>query len=279
MVDDSAGNIGDVFTMDSVHGCTLAELTIDALTARAAGRAVAVLGGDTTVKLPGYHISRAQHVIDIDMNNQYDGIVALDKSATNGIWGLSIGGDCNRFNFYRNHAAGRFPIDINTPHGASIEVHQAWIVGPADYATGPIGIRLRASGDTSLIGVRTFGVQTGLLIDPQVNGAESVMALDVTSCYFDASNGACCRFNPIAGLTIPIVATFMNTWFATSTTTHAVHGSNGTGHNVAFRGCSMLNAAGYGLRGDTGCDATTFSNSDCFFGPPLSNTSGATSYV
>jgi len=279
LIDDSGGNIGDAFLLDAVRNVKLSGFTIDAVSPRSAGAHVRVKGGDPSFKLGSFAISRAQHVIDVDCNNFFDGVVVEDKSATNGAWGVSIGGTADRFNFFTNGATGRFPVDINTPHGASILLNYLWPVGNATPANGPAGIRIRGSGDTTLIGVRTWGTQQGLIVDPQVNGAESVMAIDASGCYFDFANAECFRFNPIAGLTIPIVANFVKTWFASSLTTHDVRGSNGTGHRVNFGQCSFLNAAAFGLRGDTGCDATTFGNNNCNFGPPLVNASGGASYV
>lgn len=283
MVDDSGGAVGDAFVMSAVHHCGLNGLTISASSVRSAGRAIHISGGDTTVQLGSFKISRAQHFIDVDMNNQYDGILIDDVDANNGNWATTVGcGD--RTAIWRNFATNRYAYDLNSPHGASHQLKNIFVYGNATPANGPYAFRVRGTGDLTATGLSTWGVVNGLLIDPDGIGAESVMELKFAECYFDFASGACFRYNPGALVAVPLMAQFSNVWFASSSTSHGAHGSNpnNISSQVTFKGCEFLNNAGYGLRGDTNCTSSNFGTpvtSNAFYGPPLANTSGDTQYV
>jgi hypothetical protein len=265
--------VGDMFTMDSVDRCAVRMLTIDAASVRSAGYAVRIIGGTDDGGL-----MRSQHVIDVDMNNQYDGVFVEDEDSSNPAWHTMIGNP-DRMALWKNFAAGRYPYTLNTPYGAGHFVKNLWIYGNATPANGSYGLRIQGFGDVTIEGVSTWGCLHGLLVDPQTIVQATVGLLQCSNSIFDFSENECFRFNPSDPITGVIVGMFNNVWFATSRTKSNIRGSNGATHQISFNGCSFLNAAAYGLRGDTGCDATTFKVNNGNFGPPLTNASGTTSYV
>ena len=278
VADDSAGNYGDMYTISSKYGCSIRGIAMDAGSVRSAGYAVRVSGGDTSVKLSSFGFARTQHFVDVDMNNQFNGVLIEDASPTNGDWGTVVG-SADRMGLWRNFAAGGIAFDCQAYHGGAEVFQNTFIYGDPTPANGPVGVRIRGTGGITMLALQTWGTRNGVLIDPQVEASESVCAIKASYCYFDFSNAECVRFNPIAGLVRPIVGSFSNCWIASCLTTHNIRGSNGTGHTFFFRGGEILNAAGFGLRGDTGCTSANFAATNTNFGPPLVNASGDTSYL
>ena len=267
------GCAGDLFTMNDVDRCGIRMLTIDAASVRSAGYAVRITGGTTGIG----SLVRAEHSIDVDMNNQYDGVLIEDNASDEGPWNSCVG-DPGRMAIWKNFAVNRFPYTLNAPHGAGHFVKNLWIFGNETPANGSYALRLQGFGDVTIEGISTWGTIHGLLVDPVGIVQPSVGLITCSDSIFDFAENECFRFNPSDPVTGVIVGNFNNCWFATSRTKSNVRGSNGATHQINFNACTFLNAAAYGLRGDTGCDANTFKVNNGNFSP-IANVSGTTSYV
>ena len=184
IADDTAGNFGDMFTMNVLWGCRLGapgmEFTLDAKSARTAGIAVHCSGGI----LDSLGLPQSRHAIDVDMNNQFIG-VKIDDAGGHGDWGTQIGSGTRRA-FWKNFAAGGNAMWFNTI-GASQQVHNLLIINPT-LTTGPgAGIRYTNSGDIKFFGVDVYGQGGGFLADSNSgNGSGSLLMFQ--GCEFDSTS-------------------------------------------------------------------------------------------
>jgi hypothetical protein len=90
----AAAHTGDGILFDKVQNGVLQDVSITAVTPRATGNAVHIKGGDPSVELdPLYPLKNSgTRIVNVDMVDQYNGIVISNDSDTNTNWRAFING-------------------------------------------------------------------------------------------------------------------------------------------------------------------------------------------
>lgn len=256
IADDSLGNIGDVFSLTNVRGCSIWGLTIDALVTRTAGCAVRIKGGDSTRKLQGYGMSLGGHSIVVDMNKQYNHVIIEDNGSF-GDWGSTVGSG-ERKSMWRNAAAGGHGYWVTGPFGASQVINNVFMSTSSMAVTPAAALRYQGSGDITFKSVQTFGFTNGMKLDPQgVVGEASGSLIQVSDCQFDSTctaGGANILINPGAGSTGRLFVKFSNLWIA-GAISHGLHvtGLASTIESIQIgAAANFFSNGGYGVRVDNG---------------------------
>ncbi len=247
IVDDSAGNIGDLFTLTNTVGVRFEDFFVTASALRGAGAIWRVKGGDSTDPLNGFVLRANLTSIErVDIDSYFDGLAVADNNPY-GTWQLYVR-DCN----WRNGHTEGFGLDLNCnlnpagqAYGASHYFENVWAYNSTNKTTGA-GFRIRGSGDWQMKGCQTWGM-AGLVMDVPAGGRVSTGRL--VACYFDAhSSGSVVQLIPSATAQTFGDIEFMGCWFA---------GAGGTGNHgmlinspavkqVRFRGCQFFSNSGAG---------------------------------
>lgn len=289
LVDDSGGNIGNVFTLTSLRGCRLMDLTIDATVPRSAGRAVYIVGGDAAHQLAAFGIADGGHVIDVDMNNQFNGIELTDNGSALGDWG-SVIGTGRKMKWLNGGAGGGFGIFFNCLHGASQVVNNLFLYTPQGGSTAGPAIRYKGSADITLKSIQTIGYGQGFICDPTVNPSIAGDALiQMSDCQWDSTSSIGTdnvQFNLGAGVGGAFVQCEMvNNWIA-GATRHGLYVTGDAAGKLFINytsGTIFQNGnggTGYGIRVDNGSGPGGAGR--LIVGTPvrfMNNVSGATLYT
>lgn len=285
--DDTAGNFGDIFTLTSLRTCSLQSMTIDAKSGRSAGAAVKVAGGVSSYQLGSFGICNGGHTIDIDLNNQFDGVVFVDAAGL-GDWGTTIG-NASRKAMWRNFSAGGHGgVWFNSPHAASEVVENIFMSAP--LATGAaVGIRYTASGDITLRSVQTLGMGGGFVADctsnPSAAGDGLVM---MNGCQWDSTATNATYHNVLVnlggGLSGVIYISMDDTWVAGATGNGIyVTGGSPTVCKLNWSSGVCFSNTGFGVKVDNGAGNTRIcvTQSAANVGGVFidSNTGGTTSFT
>ena len=191
VVDDSTGNIGDAIVFTSTYDDSIEDLSFDSASQRTAGSYVTVAGGNPSIAvLPTFGITATYfHMVDVDMNNFYNGFVIKDSGAHNGAWGVYT-----TRGFFTNPAAGGTAFLLSSqgetngyPNGASWFIKDPWIFGYSTPLANTTGVNVTGTSDFTLDNVETWGLTNGLLINPV--GGMAVYSGHIQNCFFDFSQG------------------------------------------------------------------------------------------
>lgn len=258
LVDDSSGNIGDVFNITNLQGCGLHNLTIDAVSPRSAGDTLKIAGGASVTGIDV--LSPARHVIeDVHMIRQFNGMHVLDSVSgsirtwllyvNRGLWqefgagGTGIWMDCGT-------VAGGSP-------GASQFIANLFLSNSAGLSSTALSaIRVSGGGDLTFDNVETWGWTNGVNVDAP--SGRLVQAFNTKGCFFDTNSGDSVLISPNAAATVTR-SKWTNTW---------IGNSNGNGFNLVgaavtdmqFDNCGVHSLAGAGKWGVimNGCANNSF---------------------
>lgn len=251
LVDDSHGNVGDAFTITNLRGCSITGLTADAPSPRTAGSFCRISGG-SNIRLQTFNIALGGHVIDIDTNNQFNGVIIQDSGVI-GDWGSTVGNPM-RMGSWRNMNSTGVGILLNTPHGASQFIHKIFMSGITGQS--PVGIRIIGTGGATIDRIQTEDMANSILIDPSAAMADTVSLLQFEACQFDSCSADEFLVNLKSGSSTPLFIDINNTWIAASG-----GGQNGirvTGiagvalQHLTMVGGSIVACGAYGVKGENG---------------------------
>lgn len=263
LIDDTAGNIGDLFTLNSAKNVRILGMKVDAVSARSAGCAVKVVGGDPSQQLAAFGIAGGGHVIDVDMNNQFTGVQFDDDGAGRGDWGTVIGSMDRKAKWLNWGAGGGKGVFINSLHAASQVINNIFLYTATGGSTAGIGVHYRGSADITLNSIQTIGGLNGFVCDAVANPSAAGDALiQMVNCQWDSTSTIGTdnmQFNLGAGVGGSFVQCDMvNNWIAGA----ARHGLYITGDAAAklfvnyiggtiFQN-GLASGLGYGIRVDNG---------------------------
>jgi len=190
-LDDAGGLAGDdAFLVNSVLNFALRGMTVIAASPRTAGSVVKVLGVNNITHTPAQR-TRQYTIEDVDMEDQFNGVVFNDGPANAGAWG----GFINRCEWVRFNTGG-VGIWVNSPHGgqhyiSNLKTYNSDSIADASRALA--AIRYQGGADLELDNVNTIYFRTGLLIDPTTSGANVTIA---RGCEFDNNTQASVKIAP-----------------------------------------------------------------------------------
>jgi hypothetical protein len=172
-VDDSGGAVGDAITFNHTTDCTIRNLTITSTTARTAGWSV-VFNGGHVVQTGNNATETNGHVEHVVFDNQFSSVNVTDTDPGVPNPGNPGGGAWDVFisdSIIRRPAANGIGIQLDSPHGGGHHIRDVFYWGKNDGgAKGLVALRIRNSGDFSVIHFSEIQAQRGLVIDPQALG-------------------------------------------------------------------------------------------------------------
>jgi len=200
LIDDSSGNIGPGFDITNLYGCGIHNLTISATSARTAGDAIRITGGDSGTT--GIDVLKPSRTVveDVDMINQFNGLHVMDAAGPVRNWLVWV----NR-GFWREFGAGGTGIWVNCGNiaggeaspGASQFFSNIFLSNSAGFSsTAASGIRISGGGDVTFDNVETWGWTNGFLCDP--TAGVLVQAVHVKGCFFDTCTDDTVKIAPNA---------------------------------------------------------------------------------
>jgi hypothetical protein len=204
-IDDSGGNIGDAFSVNSVLDFSLKCLTVTATAPRTAGSVVKVLGVNNITHSP---VQKTQQYVieDVNTENQFNGIVFNDGPGSAGAWG----GHINRMQMTATSAGG-VCIWVNSPNGGQHYVSNIKAYNDAtlpDASRALAFMRYQGGNDLELVNLNSVYFRHGIMVDPAGVAANVIVA---TGCLFDNNTLASIFLSPQAGGSI-LGAEFHNGW-------------------------------------------------------------------
>lgn len=282
IIDDTLGHSGgDGFLIQDVRNCRITGMTLSAPSARAAGYAVHSKGGDPAVNIATTQMDGNQTCIDVDMDNQFRGVLIDDSTVGN--LGTVVG-NANREAYWTNFAAGQNAIVVNSPGGASHILRNTFILNPTATVLGGAGIQVLGAGDLRLVDMDVLGYAQGFLLNntnpiatPVTGGG--VCHIMMTACQFDNTGGAVgndnIRIAP-GDITRPINISIANSWCGSGNTGLRLVGFTGANCKLSFDGGAIQGAADFGVKTTGG----SVLNTNIFLGTTIKyalNASGNTS--
>lgn len=193
-IDDSGGNIGDAFKVNSVLDFSLKGLTVTATSARSAGSVVKVLGANNITHSP---VQKTQQYVieDVNWDSQFNGVVFNDSAGGAGAWG----GHINRCQVTATSAGG-VCIWVNSPSGGQHYISNVKAYNDnsiADASRALAAIRYQGGADLELVNINTVYFRHGLLVDPPNGQAANVIT--ATACLWDNNTLSSVKIAPQAG--------------------------------------------------------------------------------
>lgn len=196
---------GDMILLDNTQYCSISDLTISGgPSLRTSGAAIRCQGLDG---VSGANQQPASHWIhDLHLKNQFQGVL-VDGQA----W---------------QHYIERVWIENLAPGGNGVTVAVTGLTGASQYLTNVYvnggatlyadqpesAIRVRSTGDITLLGCQDILCRNGLVCDPNTTpGFPPVTALLMTNCLFDSNNGAGIRIVPATNVEVAFVQ-ITNCW-------------------------------------------------------------------
>jgi hypothetical protein len=236
----AAAHTGDGILFDKVQNGVLQDVSITAVTPRATGNAVHIKGGDPSVELdPLYPLKNSgTRIVNVDMVDQYNGIVISNDSDTNTNWRAFINGG-----FHRNFTTGGCGIWVNCAtvadlFGGSHNITDYWFgQTPTDALA---GIRLTGCAGNILTNNNVFGADYALLIDPVEDGF--MTSITVIGGFYDRSNLAVLRIAPHDDVAKFGAITFEGVWFAGATAEDVCQIVGTAAKYITFTGCHFYSA-------------------------------------
>jgi len=204
VVDDSAGNIGSAFDITNLYGCGIHNLTISSASARSAGDAIRISGGDGSIT--GIDVLKPSRTVveDVDMINQFNGLHVMDSAGPVRNWLVWVDRG-----YWREFGAGGTGLWINCGNiagdeaspGASQFFNNLFLSNSDGLSTtAASAIRVSGGGDWTLSNIETWGWTNGFLCDP--GAGVLVQAGHVYGCLFDTCSDDTVKITPNATATL-----------------------------------------------------------------------------